>query len=76
MMTPILDAAAAAKIVNACVCLHNIANVHNLPIPDDDNEESDDDRQPQQTVATVTSQTADLTRAMLVQKLWDARPRR
>ncbi|XP_063897698.1 putative nuclease HARBI1 [Helicoverpa armigera] len=35
------DPVTVAKIVNACVVLHNIANIHNVPLPEPESEESD-----------------------------------
>ncbi|XP_045760645.1 putative nuclease HARBI1, partial [Maniola jurtina] len=68
------DPVVAAKVVNACVCLHNIANVRNVPIPEDDSGEGGDNQQPQQALETPDAANADSTRAMLVRRLWDARP--
>lgn len=74
------DPAMAAKIVNACVCLHNIANERNVPIPGDDNEASINIQQQNildtDDAAAPRAESGDSNREQLVRRLWDARPLR
>ncbi|XP_048484566.1 putative nuclease HARBI1 [Plutella xylostella] len=66
----------AAKIVNACCVLHNIANAHNLPVPDD-LPAAGDIRQQHNNIGNVANGAADADagrmRANLVQRLWISR---
>lgn len=74
------DPVTAAKIVNACVVLHNIANEQNVPMPSNDNEVGVHNQQPNMhdtdDAAALREESGDSARAQLVRRLWDARPRR
>lgn len=64
------DPAMAAKIVNACVCLHNIANERNAPIPGDDSEVGINNQQQDilgiDDAAALRVESSDSTREQLV----------
>ncbi|KAJ8727411.1 hypothetical protein PYW07_001530 [Mythimna separata] len=69
------DPVTAAKIVNACVVLHNIANARNVPMPEPHSDDVDNDQQSQvfREVPRVEAIAADNSRDILVQRLWNAR---
>lgn len=69
------DPVTAARIVNACIVLHNIANARNVPMPELISED-DIDQQSQISRQVATSEgVVDNTRNILVQRLWNSRNR-
>lgn len=67
------DPITAAKIVNACVVLHNFANSRNIPVPDIQDNDIENDQQSQvfREVARI-EEIPDITRDALVERLWNA----
>lgn len=69
------DPVKAAKIVNACVVLHNIANAWSAPAPELPAADVDNDQQRQVNTqhAARIERIPDTSRDTLVNRLWNAR---